>query len=119
MRLGQRVGLVREKLGEVVRDHRRAGARGHHDVLGIAEDVQKVAGDLRGFVAVAAIEGGLAAAGLCFGKVDGVAEPFEHLGHGQADLGKDLIDDAGGKESDSAGWHWQSRLYRASGVELD
>ncbi len=81
-------------------DHGSAGAGGDDDVFGIAEDAEEVAGDAGGFGAIAAIEGGLAAAGLGFGEIDGVAEALEDGGDGEADLGEDLIDDAGGKESD-------------------
>ena len=47
-----------------------AGAGGHHDVLAHLESVEEVARHLPGLVAIAAVEGGLAAAGLVLGKVD-------------------------------------------------
>ena len=47
---------------------------------------------------VAGVEGRLAAAGLPLGKVEPAAGAFEHVGHRQPDLGKQLIDDAGDKQ---------------------
>ena len=58
-------------------------------------------GDLARFIAVAGIEGGLAAAGLSFGKMNLVAQALQHLRDSDADLRKDLIDDAGDEQGDT------------------
>ena len=50
---------------------------------------------------IAGIEGGLAAAGLRFREIDLVAQALQHLGDRDADLGKDLIDDAGDEQGDA------------------
>ena len=86
-----------EDVGEVVADHRGAGARGDDDVLGVAEDFEEVPGDGAGFFAIAAVEGGLAAAGLVFRKVDGAAGALQHIGHRHPNFRKKLVDDAGDK----------------------
>ncbi len=56
-------------------------------------------------VGIAGIEGGLAAAGLGLREMHLVAQALEHLGDGDADLGIDLIDDAGDKQGDGLA-HW-------------
>ena len=59
---------------------------------------EEVARHGAGLVAVAAIEGRLSAAGLVLREIHFVAEPFQHVGHGHADLGKQLIDHAGNEQ---------------------
>ena len=95
MGFGKQLGIVLEDLREMMGNHRSAGAGRHEDVLGAAKDIQKVPGDLARFVCVAGVEGGLAAAGLRFWEINLVAQPFQNLCDGDADLGKNLIDDAG------------------------
>jgi hypothetical protein len=53
-----------------------------------------------GFVAIAAVEGGLPAAGLALREIDLVAEAFENIGHIHADFGKKLVDYAGDEQRD-------------------
>ena len=60
-----------------------------------------MAGDLTRFFCVAAIERGLAAAGLSFRKMDLVAQALQDLHDGDADLGENLIDDAGDEQGDA------------------
>ena len=62
-------------------------------------------GDGARFIRVAGVEGGLAATGLSFGKIDLVTQPLENFCDGDADLREDLIDDAGDKQGD-ASTHW-------------
>ena len=52
------------------------------------EGLEEMARHRAGFFAIAAVEGGLAAAGLVFGKIHCIAEPLQHVGHRHADLGK-------------------------------
>ncbi len=84
----QRFGLFVEQIGEMVADHRSARARGNHDVFAGFERLQKVPRHGARFVAIAAVEGGLSAAGLVFGEIDRVAEAFQHFHHGHAGGGK-------------------------------
>ncbi len=70
-------------------------------VFRIAEDIQEMPGDLARFLRIAGVEGGLAAAGLSFGEIDLVAQALQHLRDGDADLGENLIDDAGDKQGDA------------------
>ena len=84
----------------MVGDHGGARAGRHHHVFGIAEDLEEMAGDLAGFLAIAGVESGLAAAGLILGKIDRVAEALQHAGHGEADCGEELIDHAGDEDRD-------------------
>ena len=103
------LGLKRQRGGQILRvfvknflevmsDHRRAGAGRHHHVIGIAKHVQKVPRHLPGFAAIAAVEGRLAAAGLRLGKLDAIAQPLQHLGHGHSHRGEQLVDDAGDED---------------------
>ena len=70
-------------------------------VFGIAKDIQKMQGDLARFIGIAGVESGLAAAGLRFGEINLVAQALQHLRHGDANLGENLIDDAGDKQRDA------------------
>ena len=101
MGFGEELGIVLEDVGEMMRDHGCARARGHDDVLRIAENVEEVPGDGARFIRVAGVESGLAAAGLGFGEIDLIAEALKHLCDGDADLWEDLIDDAGHKQGDT------------------
>ena len=51
-------------------------------------------------VPIAGVECGLPAAGLAFREVNFVAEAFENVGHIHADLGKELVDNAGDEKRD-------------------
>ncbi len=101
MDLGEGLGIMLKNVRKVMRDHRRAGARRYDDVFRIAENVEEMPGDGASLVRITRVEGGLAAASLSFGKIDLIAQTFEHFCDGDADLRKDLIDDAGDKQGDT------------------
>ena len=63
----------------------------------VLERLEKMARHGARLGAIAAIEGGLAAAGLFFGEVHLIAERFQHVGHGQPDFWEKLVDHAGDK----------------------
>ncbi len=85
----------------VVRNHGRARSGRDNDVFGIAECIEKVPGDCARFFGKAAIERGLAAAGLRVRKINLEAQPLQHLSHGDSDLWEHLIDDAGDEQRDA------------------
>src|SRR3984885_11404047 len=95
MGFGKELGIVLEDLREMMGNHRSAGAGRHQDVFGAAKDIQKVPGNLARFFPIAGVEGGLAAAGLRFWEINVVTQSLQNLRDGDADLGKNLIDDAG------------------------
>jgi len=101
MDFGPELRIVLEKIRKMMRDHRRARARRHDDIFGIAKNVKKMPRDGARFVRVAGVEGGLAAAGLRLGEVDLITQAFQHLSDGDADLRKYLIDDAGDKQGNA------------------
>ena len=71
----QRLRLLVEEFREMMRDHGGAGAGRHHDALARCRTyLQEVARHGAGFRAIAAVEGGLPAAGLVFRKIDLAAE---------------------------------------------
>ena len=105
MDFSKELGIVFENIREVMRDHRAARAGGHDDVLGIAKDFEKMPRDGARFVRIAGIKSRLAAAGLGLRKMNLVTKAIEHLGDGDADLRKNLIDDAGDKQGDGLA-HW-------------
>ena len=83
----------------MVRDHDGAGAGRQHDgAARFGEDGDVVARHLAGVVPVAAIEGGLAAAGLRLGEMDDQALSLKDFGRGQAHIGKNGVDEAGDEE---------------------
>src|SRR5579871_7054789 len=85
----------------MMRDHGSAGARRNHDVLSVAKRVQETAGHGGRLFRVPAVERRLPAAGLILREIDLVAQTLEHVGSGDSDLRKDLIDDTGDKECDA------------------
>jgi hypothetical protein len=50
---------------------------------------------------VPGVESGLPATGLGLGEIEFIAQLFQHIGHAQADLGKQLIDQAGDEQRDT------------------
>ena len=60
-----------------------------------------VAGDLGRIVAVARIEGRLAAAGLVFRNLDDAARLFQEFHRGKADGGPEQVDQAGDEKADA------------------
>jgi hypothetical protein len=105
MDLGEELGIVFEDVREMMRDHGCARARGHDDVFRIVEDVEEMPGDGARFIRIAGVEGGLAAAGLGRGEIDLVAQAFQHLSDGDANLRENLIHDAGDKQRNASA-HW-------------
>ncbi len=95
--------VVREQFREVVRDHRRAGARGHHYVFGFGKYVQEMERHLAGLFAIAAVEGRLAATGLSFWKADIESRALKDIRHGETHVWKNLIDYAGNKKGNPFG----------------
>ena len=91
-------------------DHGRARSRGDHNIVGILEDVEKVARHLPGFVAVAAVERRLPAAGLRLREVHLVSQAFEHFNRGHPDLGEQLIDNAGDEQRNAGSHVWKQEL---------
>jgi len=115
--LGKHFGIVLEQIGEMMPDHRRAGARRHDDVLGVAKNFEKMPGDLARLIGVAGVERGLAATGLGYAKLDFVAQALQHCGDRDANLREDLIDDAGDEQRDAraqSGSLTHARTYKAT-----
>jgi hypothetical protein len=56
------------------------------------------------FLAIAAVERGLPAAGLPLGEIDGKTQALQHVNDGHAGFGEELIDNAGDKKR-NAGRH--------------
>ena len=54
---------------------------------------------------ITTVEMRLAAAGLGYGEIDFIPQALKDLCDGDADLRKDLIDDAGDKQGDASA-HW-------------
>src|SRR5579864_5113421 len=84
--LGQQFFVTLKEFLVVMLEHSRAGARRHNDVLRVAEDVQKMPGNLTRLPGISAVERRLSAAGLSFLKIDLETEALEHLSHRDADL---------------------------------
>jgi hypothetical protein len=77
-----KIGLLLEFENRAVKHHRGTGAgRNHHRIVA-CEGLYRVADDLAGRGPVAAVECGLAAAGLLLGKRDFHASVLEHLDGG-------------------------------------
>jgi len=58
-------------------------------------------GDAAGFIHIAAVERGLAAAGLVLAEIDLASGALQNFGHGDSDARENLIDDAGDKNRDA------------------
>jgi hypothetical protein len=85
-------------------EHRTAGTRGDDHGFGISKVMEGLACDDPGFIPVAGVEGGLAAAGDRFGAGDPVSQPFEDANHVHANLREAAIDEAGDEERDVHSW---------------
>ena len=70
------------------------------DDFGVFERFEDMFRDCARFVAVAGVEGWLAAAGLRRREIDCDAEALEDVDHGHAGFGVNHIDDAGDEEGD-------------------
>ena len=87
--------------------HGRAGAGGRYDDFGLGEGFEEVAGDGSRFVAVAAVEGRLPAAGLRWREDDGDADMLQDVDHGHARLRINHVHDAGNEEGNGfANWRF-------------
>lgn len=93
-------GIVVQEFVVLLADHRAAAAAGGDDVFVRLEEGDHPLGQVAGFGVEAVVEEGLAAAGLGVGEGDRAAEAFEDLGHGNADLGVELVGQAGDEECD-------------------
>src|SRR5512138_1025948 len=60
--------VVFKEVGIKYLDHARAGAGRLNDVLAVIKNIDEAFGECAGFRAIAAVEGGLPATGLRFGK---------------------------------------------------
>ena len=86
--IGQRLRVMRL-------DHADAGTRGRHDIVVGLEDLDEAPRQPGRVPAVAAVEGGLAAAGLRAGHLDLAAGLLQQLQRREADVGSDRVDQAG------------------------
>ena len=80
--------------------HRRAGTRGRHDDLGIAEAFQEPLRDVPRFVLTAGVKRWLSAAGLAVRVVDFVPQPFQQRNQPDADFGVELVNEARDEKGD-------------------
>src|SRR5262249_39101841 len=106
--------IIVKQFREMMRDHRGARAGGYHNRLAAFEHVQEIPRHLASLVAIAGVEGGLAAAGLRFGKIQLETEAFEHPAYGHADLRKELVDRAGDEQRDPPGHRQRPRPRRSA-----
>lgn len=109
---------VLEELGVEGFDHGAAGTGGDDHDLCVAEGVKDGGGDGTGFVPVAGVEGGLAAAGGVLGANDAMTESFQDADHGHSDFWIQRVDEAGDEEGDGhgRGWWWKVRERMGSGT---
>ncbi len=84
--------LAREQLGIELLHHGRARTRRTDHVLIAAEDPQESFGAGSGIIPMAAVERGLAAAGLIFGEYNLASGATEHRGRVEPNLRKKLVD---------------------------
>ena len=95
------VGLNAEQLGQVVRCHRRAGARRHHNRLVRREGLVERLGDAAGGLSVAGVESGLAAAHLLLYERNlntGLAQDRLRVAYR---VGKEEVSQTGGEQLDA------------------
>ena len=83
--------------------HAGAGAAGRHHMVEAFEQIDHLAGDGLGRLAIAGIIGGLAAAGLQRRRLHQAAGLLQELGGGQTHAGAEEVDEAGDEESDADG----------------
>ena len=109
-------GLVAgERLREMGLDHAGAGARWRHDVVERLEGLDHTPGEPGGGFRIAAVEGGLAATGLCRRHLDLAAGLLQKLQGGKANTRAHRVDEAGHEQADPWGGacDW-ARLHDAS-----
>ena len=93
----------------LVPHHRRAGAGGRDDDLGVFEGFEEVLRHRARLIAITGVESRLGAAGLVGREVDLDADMLEDIDHRHARVRVDHVDDAGDEEGDSfADWRLQS-----------
>ena len=95
-------GVLREKLRIAVRDGAGAGARRRDEIIVGLEGRDHLAREGRRVGVVAAVAGGLAAAGLLRRHLDRASGLLEQLQGGEADLRPDRVDEAGDEQPDAA-----------------
>ena len=95
--------IIGQELGKMGAQHAGAGAAGRHHMVEALEQIDHLAGDGMGGLAIAGIIGGLAAAGLKRRRLDQAARLLQELGGGQTHAGTEKIDEAGDEESDADG----------------
>ena len=115
---GEQVRVVGEKVKVKDAQHCAAGAGGDDDgdivsiiaiagavaiAIGIGKGVQDADGELAGLSGVAGVVEGLAAAGLAGGEGDADAVAAQRPHDADADLGVQLVDDAGGEQGNPLG----------------
>lgn len=103
-------GVAGEEFGVEDFEHGAAGTGGRDDDVGVGEEIQHTFGRAAGFVPVARVESGLAAAGLAFRVIHGVAEAFEDLDDADPDFGVVVVDKAGDEEGNA---HWEDYEVRS------
>ena len=94
----QHVRLVLEQVQVKNAHHGRARTGRDHDIFAFAEALQHPPGQLAGAFGVTGIVQRLAAAGLVRRESNFHAQPAQHPNHTHADLGIELVDDAGYKQ---------------------
>jgi len=95
--------VVVEEVRVVLAHHRAAAPAGRDDVLVRLEHLDEPLGQLARLVVEPVVEERLAAARLGLGKLHGAAEVLEDLGHGDPDLGVELVGEACDEQSDGMG----------------
>ncbi len=93
--------LVLEEARIVFADHPGAGARGRDQIVEALEQRDGAARDVLRVGAVAAVIGGLAAAGLRHRHLDRAAGALQQGHRGEADGGTEQIDQAGDEQADA------------------
>ncbi len=101
--LGQLEGgrWIDVEFGIEIAHHRRAGAGRADDGVIAGEDYPVTLCQWPCFVPVTCVEGGLAAAGLFRWIIDIDVQAAQHLDHGDADVGEELIHEAGDEQGDA------------------
>ena len=101
LRLVVELALVRREQHRVlVPQHGGARAGRADDDLGVFESFEEVLRDRARFIAIAGVEGGLAAASLRRREVDADADVLEDFDHGHTRARVDHVHDAGDEKGD-------------------
>jgi hypothetical protein len=111
--VGARVGAVVEQVRQVRLQHAAAGAGGDDHVVVADEGLDDAAGQVARGGAVAAVVGGLAAAGLRAGEFDLAAGFLKQADGGEADGGAVEVHQAGDEQGDTGFWRGHGGMLRA------